>query len=32
MSNGHMGQDDRSAIQAVLAGDREAYGSLVIRA
>jgi len=28
---GNMGQDDRTTIQAVLAGDRNAYGSLVIR-
>lgn len=28
---GNMGQDDRLAIEAVLAGDRDAYGSLVIR-
>lgn len=26
-----MGRDDRSAIKAVLAGDREAYGELVVR-
>ncbi len=26
-----MGQDDGAAIEAVLAGDREAYGSLVVR-
>ena len=28
---GNMGQDDRTPIEAVLAGDREAYGSLVTR-
>ena len=28
---GNMGQNDGAAIEAVLAGDREAYGSLVIR-
>ncbi len=28
---GNMGQNDEAAIEAVLAGDREAYGSLVIR-
>ena len=27
----NMGQDDGAAIEAVLAGDREAYGSLVVR-
>ncbi len=27
----NMGQNDRAAIQAVLAGDREAYGLLVMR-
>ena len=26
-----MGQDDRTTIQAVLAGDRDAYGALVMR-
>lgn len=28
---GNMGQNDRATIEAVLAGDRNAYGSLVIR-
>jgi RNA polymerase sigma-70 factor (ECF subfamily) len=28
---GKMGQSDRTTIQAVLAGDREAYGTLVMR-
>ncbi len=28
---GNMGQNDGAAIEAVLAGDREAYGSLVMR-
>jgi RNA polymerase sigma-70 factor, ECF subfamily len=27
----NMGQNDRAAIEAVLAGDRDAYGSLVMR-
>src|SRR5579863_829088 len=26
-----MGQSDRAAIKAILAGDKEAYGSLVVR-
>jgi RNA polymerase sigma-70 factor, ECF subfamily len=28
---GQMGKDDHAAIQAVLAGDRDAYGALVVR-
>ncbi len=31
LSNGRMDRNDHAAIQAVLAGDKEAYGALVVR-
>jgi RNA polymerase sigma-70 factor (ECF subfamily) len=31
VSNGRMDRNDHAAIQAVLAGDKEAYGALVVR-
>ena len=31
VSNGRMDRNDQAAIQAVLAGDKEAYGELVVR-